>query len=61
MLLLAFDSLDGNFEITIVSLFCYDNKELKKIQQIVFSIESVNPTQQAVRALTDLALIAEKK
>lgn len=46
---------------TIVSLLHSNDKELKEIQQIIESIKAANLAKYAIRAITNLAIIAKKK
>lgn len=57
----AFNSLHNNFEMTIVPIFHFGNKDLKEIQQIITSTKAKNLTKQAVGVTADLALIAKNK
>lgn len=59
-LVVALNLLYDNFEI-MITLFLYpNNKDLKKIQQIITSIKAANLAKQTVGATTDLAIIAKK-
>ena len=60
-LVVALVSLHNNFEMMTAPLFHSGNKDLEEIQQIVTFIEAANLAKQAVRATTDLAMMAKKK
>ena len=60
-LLVAFESLHNNLEMTTAPLFHFGDKDLDKIQQIVISTEAVNFAKYTVKSIVDLALIAKKK
>ena len=60
-LVVAFDSLHDNFEMTTASLLYSGDKDLEEIQQIVASTEAANLAKRAVGVTEDLALMAKKK
>ena len=60
-LVVALDSLHDDFEMTTAPLLHSGDKDLKEIQQIVTSTEAANLAKRAVRATTDLAMMAKKK
>lgn len=59
-LVVAFDSLYDNFEMTTTSFLHLSNKELEKIQQIVTSTEIADIAKRVVRAVADLTIMAKK-
>ena len=60
-LVVAFDSLHDNFEMTTAPLLHSGDKDLEEIQQIVTSTEAANLAKRAVGAIVDFALMAKKK
>lgn len=60
-LVVALNLLYNNFEMTTALFFYSSNKDPKEIQQIVTLIEVANLAKQAVKAISDLAIIAKKK
>lgn len=60
-LVVAFDSLHDDFEMTTALLLYFGNKDLEEIHQIVTSTKAANLAKQAVRATADLAMMAKKK
>lgn len=56
-----FDSLYDNFEITIVLLLYFGDKNLKEIPQIVTSTKAVNMVKRAIGQIVDLTIMATKR
>lgn len=60
-MIIAFNSLYGNFKMIIApELLDLGNKDVEKIQQIVFFIKVANLVKQAVGAISDITLIIIK-
>ena len=60
-LVVAFDLLHDNFEMTTASLLHSSDKNLEEIQQIVTWTKAANLAKRAVGVIVDLALMAKKK
>lgn len=60
-LVVALDSLHGNFEMIIALFFYFSDKNLKGIQQIVISTKAANLIKHVVGAIINLTMIAKKK
>ena len=61
ILVVAFNMLYDNFEMTTAPLLYFGDKDFEEIQQIVMFIEVANLAKRRVGATTDLAMIARKK
>lgn len=60
-LVVAFNSLYNDFEMTTAPFLHLGNKNLKEIQLIVTSTKAANLAKQATGIIKDLAMIARKK
>lgn len=58
---LALDFLYDDFKMTIASLLHFQNKNFKKIKQIITSIKAENLTKQIMGAIADLTRMTKKK
>ena len=58
---MVLDLLHDHFQMTTASLLHSSDKDLNDIQQIVTSTEVANLAKQAMKILTNLAIIAPKK
>ena len=61
ILIVALDSLHDDFELTIMPLLHFGDKDLEEIQQIVTSTKAINMVKQATGQTADLAMIAKKR
>lgn len=61
ILVVTFDSLHDNFEITIMPLLHSRDKDLEEIFQIVTSTKAANMAKQTTGQIADLAIIAKKR
>lgn len=59
--MVAFDSLHNDFEMIMAFFFYSGDKDLKKIQQRIISTEVENLAKQAVEAIANLIMMAQKK
>ena len=60
-LVVPLDLLYDDFKMTTAPLLYFGNKDHEEIQQIIMSTEAANLAKQAVRATTDLAMMAKRK
>lgn len=61
ILVVTFDSLNNDFEITTAPLLYSGNKDLEKIQQIVISTKAANMAKKATGQIANLLMMAKKK
>lgn len=58
ILIVALDSLHNDFEMTIIPLLHFKDKDLEKIKQIVISTKVANMAKQITGQTADLSIIA---
>ena len=61
ILVVAFDSLYDDFEMTTAPLLHSGDKDLEEIQQIVISTKIANLAKQVTGQTADVAMIAKKR